>query len=786
MVFRDSNSIQFRLNKMSITNKIKNLPNIKTQHLDLKSDWLISNNNFIANVYGDEIINEIILSNGLISRTFKITPNGATIGYDNLMTGESLLRGVKAEGRITLNDYEYNIGGLTGQVEYGYILPEWKKDWKNVDSSFQLVDFTIEKIKARMEWKRIRHCEDREWPPKGVELVMVYKAPETAPAEIHNIKIKIHYECYDGIPLFSKWITVENHGEKEIVLNTYVNEILALVEALSVVNSQSDSDTAKIAYPHIYFESDYSFRGMVADGANFTTHWKSDQQYSSQVAYLSNSKNLMESYLDIGPGVKILPKSDKNDNGKDKSIFEGYRDFQLVLSSYDRQRRGLAKCQMYRTIAPWITENPIMMHLTSFDPEVLKVALEQMEETGFEMLIFSFGSMFDSSVLELGAIHPDWVDDMIEEIEEEYTGLVRAKNFDVGGYSLLASRKISVEDDVVNPYTGKTSDVNSPQMEDGIQAIQGVDEDTANIPGVPTFGNSPCLNSDWGKRYFDSLYNTIEKLNLTLLEHDGSYPGDVCASTKHPGHEGLHDSQWAQWKTITDFYKWCRSRGVYLNVPDWYMLAGSNKTGIGYKEVNWSLPRDRQVMLGRQNIYDGTWAKTPSMGWTFCPLTKYHTVPEYPPEVATLEPLSEHLSHYESHLAQNFGCGVQACYRGIRLYDTEETKKLVEKYVTWYKKYRDILDSDIVHIKRPDGRHIDCILHVNPKLKVKGLAMFFNPTAETLKEHIKIPLYYTGLTDKVKISEKEEVVNELTLDRNYNIYLDIKIPAKSHTWFKFE
>ncbi len=61
-----------------------------------------------------------------------------------------------------------------------------------------------------------------------------------------------------------------------------------------------------------------------------------------------------------------------------------------------------------------------------------------------------------------------------------------------------------------------------------------------------------------------------------------------------------------------------------MNLPDIYHLSGSNKIGIGYREVNWSLPREQQILLGRQNIYDGTWLKPPSMAWTFVPLTQYH------------------------------------------------------------------------------------------------------------------------------------------------------------------
>ena len=38
---------------------------------------------------------------------------------------------------------------------------------------------------------------------------------------------------------------------------------------------------------------------------------------------------------------------------------------------------------------------------------------------------------------------------------------------------------------------------------------------------------------------------------------------------------------------------------MYLNVPDNYFLAGSNKTGMGYRETNWSLPRDQQHVHAR-------------------------------------------------------------------------------------------------------------------------------------------------------------------------------------------
>ena len=166
----------------------------------------------------------------------------------------------------------------------------------------------------------------------------------------------------------------------------------------------------------------------------------------------------------------------------------------------------------------------------------------------------------------------------------------------------------------------------------------------------------------------------------------------------------------------------------------------------------------------------------------FVPLVEYHGGGA----AATLEPLSEHLDAYEAHLAQNFGSGVIACYRGPRLYDTEETKMLVIKWVDFYKKHRDILNSDIIHLRRPDGRDIDYILHVNPDIKEKGLAMVYNPTVIEVEKEIKLPLYYTGLRNKAKIREREGHLKEYQLERDYSVNVSVKIGPQSYTWFVIE
>jgi hypothetical protein len=302
------------------------------------------------------------------------------------------------------------------------------------------------------------------------------------------------------------------------------------------------------------------------------------------------------------------------------------------------------------------------------------------------------------------------------------------------------------------------------------------------VVGKPRFDVAPCLGSKWGREYLEQLEHLMENTGLAVLEHDGSYPGDTCAATNHPYHRGLDDSQWVQWKAITDLYKWCRARGVYINVPDWYYLSGSSKCGMGYRENNWSLPREYQEIIERQNIFDGTWEKTPSMGWMFVPLTQYHGGGA----AATIEPLKDHLPHYEQRLADLFGAGVIACYRGPRLFDTAETKAVVQRWVDFYKQHREVLNADILHLRRADGRDLDYLLHVNPPGREKGLLMVYNPLETEVRKTLRIPLYYTGKTSTASVREGDGPAAEFELDRQYCIGLPVRVAAKGVTWFVIE
>jgi hypothetical protein len=693
-------------------------------------DWLIHKPEAKAGVFQSEDGKSIILYNGLVKREFVTVPNLVCIDYLNMTNGQQLIRAIMPEAKVTINGVNYNVGGLNGQTERAYFLKSWLAQLTKGANDFKLEDYFIGDLTPFL------NAKISNWPfhvsqPTGKTISFRFSSPLPA---LVGISVKVHYELYDNLPLIVKWISVENKGDRTITIGRVTNEMLGLVEEESAVVGRPEEMKKQHG---IYVETNYAFNNaMRYDISDQTTHWKTDSTYTSQVNYDYQTPCVLEVYPENVVALQLAPGE----------TLKSVRTHELLMDSYDRERRGLAIRKMYRAVAPWTIQNPIFMHLVSSTDDQVYTAIDQCVATGYEALILSFGS------------HCNMEDTAKANIQKwkKIADYAHSKKIKIGSYALFSSRKISDEHDVISPKTGK--------------------------PGGAFFGHAPCFGSAWGLTYRDKIKIFISQTGFDIWENDGPYPGDVCASTKHPGHKGLEDSQWRQMEIQKELYRWLSERGVYINAPDWYFLDGTHKIAIGYREVNFSLSRERQKILNRQNIFDGTWEKTPSMGWGFVPLTRYQGGgPE-----AVLEPLHEHRKDYEQLMVQYYGAGVQACYRGPRLYDTDSTRAIVMKTIAWYKKYRDILNADIIHLRRADARDWDGIMHADPTLKTKALLMLYNPTKEKITRTIKLPLYYTGLTDSARVREKEGKNTRLMIDAKIEAEFTFTLQPESYSWHVIE
>ena len=318
------------------------------QAIPTGQDWLLNSSPFKASAFRGPASDELVLRNGLLRRTFKLMPNATTLGLDNLMTGETMLRAVEPEAVVTIDGKEFKVGGLRGQPDRAYLLPEWTAKLTNDPGAFQFVDFSLGKPEATFGWQRKRHSADLPWPPPGATLALNFRGPDEA---TRGVTVTVHHELYDGLPVLGKWLTVSNGTARTITLDRFTSERLAIVEAESAVDERTD-----IAWrtPTITALSDYMFKGMDVVTGNQIASWRSDPEFKTQVSYPLKTPCLLVCEPPIGPGVRLAPGE----------TFTSFRTWLVVHDSTDRERQGLFIRHAHRALAPWSTES----HCIKFSP----------------------------------------------------------------------------------------------------------------------------------------------------------------------------------------------------------------------------------------------------------------------------------------------------------------------------------------------------------------------------------------------------------------------------------
>ncbi len=714
-----------------------------------QKDWLISPVEEPCRLQvlqsDDELSSMFRIDNGLVSRTFYVSGNLACIGYKNLSNEAEYLRAIKPEARIRVDSVWYEIGGLKKQPEYSYLLETWLPDMEASRQAFTLTKVETAEPLKRYPWEPKFNAVETDWPAKGLRVIMTYQPTESMP-DVNGLEVSVNYEIYQGIPVMAKWIEVRNNGKDSVVLNEIETEIVAMNQ--DQIN-------------RIHVESDYSFALVNADlrgsalmhyngtpkkyhVGSSTTTWNVDPEYNTWASHNQaedkflgfQHRNLLISTLPMGPNVIV-------DNN---NPFKSYITFELLQDSDDRERQSLGHRRLYKKLAPQVTESLISGGITSHDEEKLKAFIDQLAELGLEQL----------DIMAWPGISHDNLDSSYVQLWHRIASYAQERGIVMGGYELqVASRGRGESVDCINPETNK--------------------------PGS-LFGQSVCIASEWKDTYYTKMWEFFDKTGLMTYNMDGPYHGDVCASTQHPHHRGLEDSQWEQWKTQVEVIHELKRRGMYVPIPDWYFLNGQNSTGMGYREASANLTPQQQLLLGRQYIYDGTWHKLPPMGWMTLQLVGFYT---NDPRVG-LEPLCENIDRYEQQLIQYLASGCHLTIRGNRLYDTPETKQMVAKWIDWFKKYRDILTSDIIHVSRPNGRDLDCMMHVNPFIQHKGMVVVFNPTDNDISKEMRLPLYYTGLKEKATVMTADGQRTEYQLDKDANLLLPVSVKAQGTTWFLIE
>jgi hypothetical protein len=122
-----------------------------------------------------------------------------------------MFRAVMPEGQLTLDNTTFDIGGLSQVSTFRAYCNRSELGLSNttVNPAFRYVSHSVGKPIAPFPWTPgTRHSPpEYKWPPMGKSLAVTLAAP--AGSAYRDFMLTVHYEIYDGLPLISKWWTLE-------------------------------------------------------------------------------------------------------------------------------------------------------------------------------------------------------------------------------------------------------------------------------------------------------------------------------------------------------------------------------------------------------------------------------------------------------------------------------------------------------------------------------------------------------------------------------------------------
>lgn len=336
------------------------------------------------------------------------------------------------------------------------------------------------------------------------------------------------------------------------------------------------------------------------------------------------------------------------------------------------------------------------------------------------------------------------------DVQETIDALQLAK--ELGFEQLLFQRYSGIDmTDAGRVNIGKFKGLAFRAHELGLKIAGGYQPRTESIPKSDLAEPGiPCLDSEWFWNQTTSLQQFVSATNFDGIREMLGYSGSRCTSKNHKGHAGSLDSQWAQWSQIAGLHKNFRLANIDIASLQSNLLSGATDVIVKGSDTPRSI---------RENLAAASRFLSPK----------------------AIQPLLLHIgegSSFEQALMTYLGYGIGPIPSHEQITSHPERVAFVKAKIAWFKQYRDILESPTVIL--PDND----VLHVNRKLVDKGMAVFYNDTDQPISKTVTVPLYFTGIRSKVKVSVNggNFTLRDLT---GSNVTFPLTIPPSGYVWVRF-
>jgi hypothetical protein len=265
---------------------------------------------------------------------------------------------------------------------------------------------------------------------------------------------------------------------------------------------------------------------------------------------------------------------------------------------------------------------------------------------------------------------------------------------------------------------------------------------TRESPGNWT--ENACPASGWGEFLRAKVRETVERGGFDGYDLDGPFdfwqfsdPALLCHATDH-GHPPGGGSRLAGWANTMALYREARAQGLLLPTAAGgpHLSAGASRVaGSGAYEGSDTPERDlwEYAWWSRRAEYDML------RDWNPAQLCKVVNLSPWLGGLS-LSPLEENVELYNTQLGAAFGYGFDGLPSGELLWEGPRSKAVLKRWTRFYRTHeRFFAEGDLLHVRRPDGIHLDAMAHVLSGNRPQTLVVVYNPTEAAQSDALTLP-----------------------------------------------
>ncbi len=577
-------------------------------------------------------------------------------------------------------------------------------------------------------------------PSGGKRLTVTFRGAEGLPV---GLVIKAIYDWPADIPVLVKWIVLENQGETAVHLDGMQ------IEAFVPETFGSTS---------LMLENDYVRDGMKVNGQRARSPWIEKQHiYVHDLLNVKAEPTIFAYPVELDQW--ILPGES----------FNSFKVYEFIAPTDNEELRGIAFRQATRNLFPWTC----VRHLHCALPSARKVeeyyrGIESAADAGYEAILLCHWWLERKLTSPLFTNYSDYIlrrelfPNGWEDVRK-LTNFAHEKGLKIYFYSIY-----------VNTWRGNDD---APQVQKDNDWLMVWDKDDKSS----RWGNTFDPATDWGPYVNRKLEEAIVKGGFDGWHLDGPYYGDICVA-ENRGYKPGGPNQYIGWQRQKQFYERMKALGYPGEAAQGfcaYPYGMSRITTAGYEEGDFGRMGMRsQIIATRKGAYTFTKVYRPEQAVTFVPVVPWSPNPDAP----SLEPMEEKADLYDAYLADCFGYGFSGRIFQRVAFEGPKSEAVVRRWIGFWKDHFDYFQKGyLLHLREPDGEHIDAIAHyLNGNGTCKLLVVVYNPSETEQSDRLALPL-------KVVPMAKWEVVSEKGEKRTVSgEFLDVTVPAENATWYEMK